>query len=151
MSKISDAYDAIVTRVQTVLSTHTRITNPYKVDENPKVLLVKGWGLAILEGSAVNQQISCHLDYRRTFQVVLTRQFYSLESDSSSKVTTEKNLMEDAFLVMEDFGADPDLGTTSVSTFKFVGDNGIEYIFNETDKFLKISLNYEARIIENLN
>jgi hypothetical protein len=150
MSKISTLYDAIVTRIEAVLPSHTRIPNPYKIDENTQVFLNQGWGLSVAEGSDVRQQISCYTDISRLFVITLTRKAYSLESSSTGKPTTEKLLLEDQFLLLKDFALDPDLGTTVVSVFRFVGDGGIEYVYTETDKYLKISSTFEGKIVENL-
>lgn len=149
MSKIADIYDAMNTRIAALLTTHTRLLNPYKVDENPSPFLKAGYGVAL--GSAENSKrmIYPKLSMRRVMTVVLTRKFYATEANVTAKASAEKQLLEDQLLVIKDFEANGALNATAFKT-EFVSDGGIEYVSTDTDQFITTQTVFSVEYLEDL-
>lgn len=151
MSIISTAYDAMITRIETVLDVatngHTRLPNPYKPEENNELFLKKGYGLAILGAENTNRFVNCKFSIQRTMQVVLTRQYFAREDDAVAKSTTEKELFEDQYLLINDFEQDISINGQTMYT-RYVTDGGIEYVQQGTDKFLMLRTDVLLEYIE---
>lgn len=137
MSDISTVYDAIITRVEAVLTSHKRLSNPYKPDENSEKVLNKGYGVRFGPGVNTNRQFN-KLSVERTFGIVLTRRVYATEQAASKKASTEKSLFEDQKLILEDIEGDPTLGTSVVVKAAYTEDSGLEFVFVEKDNFLSL-------------
>lgn len=149
MSAISDVYDALITRTTSVLTSHTRLSNPYKLDENPDILLRQGYGLAIGAGENSNREFGCRLSIRREFTLSIVRRYAATDLDASGKGTTEKQIMEDAKLLVADFEENTTL-TTGARIVKFLSDSGIQYVRSETDKFMYCELIIETEYFETI-
>ena len=71
---ITDVYNNFVTIIETALPSHKRLHNPYAVEENPEMIVRKGWGLQIDDGINSNRCISPEYYLQRNFSVVITRE-----------------------------------------------------------------------------
>ena len=149
MSQISSIYDAMHSRIVGVLTDHKRLPNPYKPIENTQLFLKKGYGVAILEGNNDNNQLSSQLGITRDFRVVITRKMYALENQGTDKATTEKNLLEDQFLVIKDFEKNTTLNSTASMT-EYVSDSGIQTVSQDKDNYLSIETVFRVQYFENL-
>lgn len=149
MSNFSTLYDAIVDRLEAVLPSHTRLPNPYKVDENTELFLRQGWGLALTSGTNPNRNLSCRISTLRSFEIIITRKFYSLESSVTNKEATEKQLIEDQLLVIIDFCNNSSL-PSALGVVNFESDSGIEYVSGEKDNFLVLRSVFGVEYFDNV-
>lgn len=151
MSIITDAYDAMLSRVETVLDTanqdYFRLPNPYKPEENNDQFLKKGYGIAIQGAANTNRFVNCKFSIGRTMQVILTRQYFAREDDAASKATTEKALFEDQYSLINDFEQDISINGQTMYT-RYVTDGGIEYVQSGTDKFLMLRTDFLLEYVE---
>ncbi len=151
MSIISTAYDAILTRIETVLDVNTngffRLSNPYKPEENNERFLVKGYGIVMGPGSNTNRTVNCKFSVERTLTVVLTQQYYAREDDAAAKAETEKALFESQYLLINDFEQDISVNGTTMYT-RWVSDGGIEYVQGTTDRFLMLRTDFALEYLE---
>ena len=152
MSTISNAYDKIITRLSTILPSHTRLTNPYAPEQNIERTLTQGYGLVMGSGERVPREIGCSNRYfvRRDFIVVLARKFFAKELNVEAKASVEKQLTEDLNLLVKDFENSVDLNENQVFDFTYVGDGGIESVFADKDNFLMIRATFRIEYHENL-
>lgn len=150
MSTISTAYDALKARLLAVLPNHSQMTNPYAPEQNSEQILRKSYGLRISTAENTNRQVSCQLSIRRTMEVVITRKYFASEMNRTAKETVEKDLMEDAFLVIKDIEKDADLGN-NVANILYQSDTGIEFVFSEDKPFFMTTLTFGLEYFENLN
>lgn len=152
MSKATDSYEALKDRIETVLPTHNRLIQPYKPEENPEDRIKKGYGIQIGPGENTNRNISCKISIKRDMIVVLTRKWFAKELDRDAKEVTEKALLEDQFLVIADFEADPTLGASgTVVNSAYVSDSGVDFIFTNKDNFIKLETTFSLEYLEDLN
>lgn len=149
MSNFSDLYDAIVTRVETVFPNHTRLPNPYKIEENNEAFLRQGWGLSMTSGTNSNRQLSCSISIQRSFTISLVRKFYAVESNVDNKVTVEKQLIEDQLLLIKDLCDNSSLDATN-SLVDFESDDGIEYVYGDKDNFLVLNSTFRVEYFDTI-
>jgi len=145
MSIISDFLDTIETRLAAVLTGHNVLSDPYQPSQNSELLLVKGQGFSIGQRTNTNRQIGCNVStIEQQTIVTLTQKHFAMEQNRAGKYTVEKELLEFAQLVIEDFETNVSLvASGQVAKFLYVGDSGIEKVFEgERDNFLMIRLNF---------
>lgn len=151
MSEVSTVYDALITRIEAVLTGHYRLSNAYKIEENPSTFLRIGYAVGI--GAATNSlrptaSNGC-ISIERTFPVTITRRYAALETNAAAKATTEKQILEDVLLLVKDFQSNTSL-TNGNRVVKFVSDNGINYVETDTDKFMYTTADISIEYFENL-
>lgn len=150
MSKPVDIYDHLITRLGAVLSTHARLPNPYKPDENAEAFLVKGYGLKIGPGTNTQRTMTCGKIFEeRNFTIVLSRKYFAREDDAANKAVAERELMNDSWLVKNEIEKDPTLGGKSANAY-FVSDTGTNYVFSDKDRFLLNELTVSIEYVESL-
>jgi hypothetical protein len=148
-TNITTAYNAMITRLAAVLTSHKRLTNPYNLSDNTHQFLTIGYGLAIGPAENTRRILGCLITQRRELQVVITRKYFATQFDVSGKSTTEKQILEDLFLVVKDFEKSTNLNDTNLTT-QYVSDSGIEFVDGDGGPFLAIratfSLDYQEDI-----
>lgn len=148
MSKVSSIYDAIVTRVGTVLPNHRRLPNPYQIESNTEPSLKQGWGIQIGPGNNPELLVSCQRSIDRDFVIVITRKFYGSDLNILDKASTEKDLMEDSILVINDFEKHPLIQDYAAKAI-WSSDQGIQFVFVPDKPFFKIEMTMTVTYFEN--
>jgi hypothetical protein len=140
-TEVTSIYDALVTVIgTTLLPNHKRLSNPYDLAQNNDQILERGWGLAVRAGTNTNRQIGAKLSVSRDFDISLTRKFFAREFDAVKKASTEKDLLEDMQLIIDNMEENSALdGGTYV--VKYIGDSGIFNVRDSQDNFLAITVN----------
>ena len=149
MGNFSTLYDAIVTRIETVLPSHTRLPNPYKINENAEPFLRQGWGIALGGANNTNRELACRMSIARTFDVSIVRKFYSVEGSVDNKETVEKQLVEDQILLIKDF-CDNTALPNSFGIVNYDSDGGIEYVSGERDNYLVLRTSFNVEYFESI-
>jgi hypothetical protein len=150
MSIISTAYDAMIARLGTLYpsgSGWVRLPNPYKPEENNELYLKQGYGIALGSGENTNRVVNCKFSINRTMTIVITRKFYAREDDASAKATTEKQLFEDQYELINDLEQDFTVNDSTMYT-RYISDGGIEYISGEKDNFLMLRTEFSVEYLE---
>lgn len=152
MSKVSDVYDALVTRVSAVLPTHKRLSDPNFPEANPEKDLVKGWGIAFGPGENTAGTLTNIMSVRRQFVIIVSRKVQKRDTDAVGRATVEKQLFEDQKLIIADVEGEPTLGNSdAVCVANYTSDGGIEFVHADKDNFLKLETVIEIEYREDLN
>lgn len=145
-TQITAVYDALVSAIETVLPNHKRLTNPYDLTYNSEYLLDQGFGVAI--GPATNAELKvCDINTTREFVVSITRKFYATDHDADAKASSEKALLEDFFLVINQVEQNTSLNDND--TVGYVSDSGIIKVFDESDNFIAVQGNFSVTYFDN--
>lgn len=151
MSLISDGFDALILRVETVLdaatNNYTRLPNPYNVEDNTEIKLRKGYGVALQAAENTNRQVNCKFSVSRTMEVVLTRLYTGYEENAVEKASTEKLLLEDQYKIINDLEQDVTINGTTMYT-RWETDGGLEYVSGETGRFLMLKTQFSLEYLE---
>lgn len=140
MSNGGDIFDALVTRITALLPGHRRMPDPYQPEENDDNFLVKSWGLAI-GPTVVNTErfTSSVRSQALSFQLKISRQFFAKNHDVTKKAETEKDLLDDMEIFLDDVHKN-NLGLTD-TVAKVVGCDGVQSVKVERSDFRMITVN----------
>jgi hypothetical protein len=151
MSLISLGYDALIARVETVLSTtlngYQRIPNAYNVEDNAEPILRKGYGVALLAAENSQRLVNCKFSVSRTMEIVLTRLYTGKVEDAPGKGSLEKLLFEDQYAIINDLEQDISINGSSMYT-RYVSDSGIEFVSGGTGRFFMLKTQFSLEYLE---
>jgi hypothetical protein len=148
MSKASDIHQHYLDRLAAVLpSGYSRLSNPYKAEENADILLKQGYGVTIGKATNVAQTSKPKVLIRREFGIVLTRQYIARDDDGATKAEMEKQLIEDAALIQADLHEKFSQAGLFVLS-KWLGDSGVQYVATSTERFLKTEIEFQVDYFE---
>lgn len=150
MSNISTVYDAMITRIETLLPTYKRLTNPYKISENNERFLDIGYAVALGPATRGTGYVNSKVRVHRDFTVSLTRKYYAKETDVAAKATTEKQLFEDQILLIKDFEKDPTINSSGANLVAYESDGGIEHVFSNKDQYLLLRSTFTVDYLETI-
>lgn len=149
-TKIETIYDAIVDLIEGELTTHTRIPNPYVLDENDFLRLTNGFAVAIGAGVDTSRSVGCIITWERAFTISLVRRIVTTQSNITQRETIEKDILVDHDLIRKAIYLDNTL-SGNVMKATIVDDGGVNFIDGERLKFLAIDLNLLVEYQENPN
>lgn len=149
MSKISNIYDGLVSQMETTLSSHTRIPNPYDLTQNNEQFLTLGWGIAIEDAERTDRSMCNKIWIRRTFLIKITRLVATLEMAVDERVTAEKALLEDLKSVYNDLYSE-NLSIADANLIEVIPDDGVEFIKGDKFDFVSATVTVTAEYNETL-
>lgn len=149
MSRISDIHDQMISTIESTLTGYMRLPNPYEPSENTSLYLRRGFAVGF--GSATNtERMICEkVTIGRTMTVVLINEILTTETNSASRGSFEKLLMEDVFTLIKTFENDVDLSGTT-TRIKYSNDSGIQYVESESERYILVEINFSLEYFENL-
>lgn len=148
MSTITTATDNMVARILTVLTTHRRLPNPYRLEENSEQILKKGFGITLLSAVNTEREMGCSRWFlQRDVGIIVTREALVRELDFDGKFDVEQAILEDAYALQNSFESYRNLNLTAVVDFKFTGDGGL-FNFVEKKSIFALQLNYSLEYYE---
>lgn len=149
MSKISGIYDAFQARIAVILPAHARLSNPYDIVENPESYLKKGVGLALGPARKAGKLFAgCKQMLYRDFVVSITREVIAREIDGARKAETEKQILEDLYLLIQDFEKTPSVN--ELGTAQYESDTGIVTVIKDGDALMLVSATFSVLYVETL-
>ena len=151
MSKVSTIYDQLIgTTIPTLLPNHTRVPNPYSLEDNSDNFLRQGWGLKIGTSTPAESEFKS-FNNERTFTIVLTREIIRLDSDSETIDTAVKLLLEDVFELQKRL-LNPDQITieSDVELIDISNVSGVEFVQGDKFNFAAMEADFLINIRENL-
>lgn len=147
MSKISTTYDLLVALIEDELPGYRRLPNPYELFDNPAVILKKSYGIRINDGENTQRFVGCLTTWRRSIDIIVTKQVVNTESDAVGRASIEKELLEAHYLLLKRIEGDPSLGSTDILC-KVSVDGGIEYLAEQDSKYLAMVINLDVEYQE---
>jgi hypothetical protein len=128
VSQVTTIFNAMVALCSTELGgTYRRLANAYSPAANSETALAKGYGVTLGPAQNTNRYLGSLATMSREFGVVLTKHVVANEGDATGLATLEKNLMEDALLIVKAIEEDASLGGTAEKA-AFVSDDGIGFV-----------------------
>ena len=136
---VADIYDAIISKIETVLPTFQRVPNPYSLDENTAILLRKAFGLAIGPGTNTERYVGCLATWSRDYTIGLIHQVVNTENDTLGRAMIEKDIIDAHRGLLLAFEQDSTLGAKCIKAV-ISSDAGIDYIQGAQSKYLALEL-----------
>lgn len=139
MTILSEFCDEIKTRLETLLPNHQVMTNVSSISRNTEGVLKLGQGFHLGSAQNTNIEIGRQLSIARQITVIISQQHMATEFNRDQKFSVEKELLEYEQLIIDDFETNVALlASNQVAKFVYVGDSGIENVFEDRDDFVMI-------------
>lgn len=151
MSKVSEIFDSLVTRVSAVLPSYTHMPDAYSLKSNANIDLFKGFAVGI--GPTVpagTQEGFCDKYMFDTIYFVTVSNDYNIITNTDSRNADEKSITEDLYLVTKDLLKNFRLGGLTVD-ISFNDTSGPSYLNEDEKRFLISAASYRVRYQENLS
>lgn len=148
-TKISAIHDALVSRIQTNLSSYLQLPNPYIIEENPSSYLKLGFAVAIGQGERTDRVIGCQVSWKRTFIVTLTNFVTATDSNTTVRETLTKGILEDHFTLLKQFEKAASLSGNAIDAI-LVADSGIKFLVIEGTPYYIVEIELEVEYLEDL-
>jgi hypothetical protein len=149
MTKIATLHDAIVTKIATNLSTYTQLPNPYAIEDNPRTLMIKGFGVSVGSGIRTDRLIGCQVSWERSFLITLINYVVTTDSNTTRRETISKALLEDHYTLLTQFEIDGGLSGTAIDGV-ISQDGGIEFIEIDSRPYFLCEMELTVEYIEDL-
>lgn len=152
MSKVSTAYDNLITRLAAVFTSGSgwlQIPNGYDIPANADGFLRQGYGLAIGAGVNAKREVGGHYHVDRKFTVSISREVFKLDGDASGYGSVAKSLFEDLKLVISDFETNQTLNSGQIFC-SYESDSGIQAVQGDGFAFMYLSAEFSVILIEDL-
>lgn len=152
MSAVSTAYDALVTRVDAVLTSGAgwnKIPNAYNIENNPEIYLKQGYAIGLGSGLNTKRLLSKTVSISREFIVTITRTVDQLDLEVSGRQSIEKQLMEDLKLLIADLEGNSSLNEGQIFC-SYEGDEGIDSVDGETFEFMAVRARFSIEYFETI-
>lgn len=148
MSKVSDVFDNMLSRLVTVLGAGwNELPNAYEVVDNPENILTLGYGLAYGPGQNFKKSLGSQLSMKRELVVLLSRKVDATDLDPTSLQTVAKQLLEDLHTVVAEFEKNTSINTGQiVATFE--SDTGVQFLGTGTGRFVYVQGTFSATYFE---
>ena len=139
MTIATDSYLRFIEVIRETFPANERfeLTNPYVLDANAEALTKTGWGVAALPINNLRRLASCAYSLSREIEVSLTNLVVSTDRDNSARQAIEAKLFEDQLKLIKAIDEDGTLNDLLAKN-DFLGDNGIEFVFNEKNNYVAL-------------
>lgn len=141
--KISNAYDAILSKLKALFPSKKLIPYSYDLENaNNWMFLDDGYGIAI--GSESFEQLDfCRLTTQREISIILTRDVWRTSGDVEIIHEEIKKLLEDASTVQQEFYSYSELEKPEdILKIDVLGSGEIEEVVGDKTRFLSIRINF---------
>ena len=147
MSKISQIHAALLARLDAVLPSYRRLTNPYDIEDNNELYLTKGYGVAVGPGLRTDRLVSCQKSWERSFDVILTNQITTTDHNILANDTIQKSILEDHFAVFSDLEKETTLSALTIRS-QVEADDGLEFVDLETARYYAMQITILTEYLE---
>ena len=149
MSKISTAYDTVLSILDTLYPTKTILFNPYSLSDNPNHIIKDGYGIRKVDTSGITSEM-CNYTDSHGFEFVLTREIVRLEPQTEKLDATVKAMLEDMVSFRQRFFNPNLLGIAGTVQDVTLGTaSAIDTFIAGKNKFISMSIGFTLQINEN--
>ena len=150
-TKITTILDTLRTKLAAAFPTRSEIPNPYSLIDNNENFLENGIGVAIRQGAQSGNVLFNNNIDARIFSIVFTNKIYRIDSDSDPIKTIEKTLLEDQVTLRKLMLKNDQLSIDeSIFKIDYIGDSGINFIFDDDFSFLNLEINFTIESMEGI-
>lgn len=127
-TKITDIFNGLVTFMGATLPSHARLNDPYVIENNPEMLVRKGWGIQVDSGTNTQRFTCPQYTLSRTFTLVVVRECPAKDSDPARRETAKLEILEDLHTLIGAALIDVTLNGLALD-FKYVSDSGFQDVY----------------------
>ena len=138
-------HDEIYTTIVTHFPTKTELLNPYDITDNNDLFLKNGFGVEIGPSNLSDVFSRQIRQFRRDVSISFTKRVLSSDQKTSIRKVAEKSLVSDELTLIAALK-----NNISSEYVEFVSDEGIEYIFDEKESFIRLRCSFIINYVENV-
>lgn len=130
-------YDRIFVALEAAFPDRKELINPYIITDNNNLYLKSGYGVELgpmAKSEAFNR---VQRQFQRNVSISLTEKIASTDKDTLVRRSKEKELISDQLTLITTLK-----NNISSDWVEFVSDEGIEYIFDERDNYIRLRANF---------
>lgn len=136
-------YNQIFTAIEAALPDRVELINPYNIIDNNNLYLKSGYGVE-LGSMAVSEAFArVQRQFQRVVSISLTEKIVSTDKDTSIRRSKENKLVSDQLTLITALK-----NSISSDYVEFISDEGIEYIFDERDNYIRLRTNFNINYNE---
>lgn len=136
-------YNQIFTAIEAALPDRVELINPYNIIDNNNLYLKSGYGVE-LGSMAVSEAFArVQRQFQRVVSISLTEKIVSTDKDTSIRRSKENKLVSDQLTLITTLK-----NSISSDYVEFISDEGIEYIFDERDNYIRLRTNFNINYNE---
>ena len=150
MTKISTIHDTIIAKLITVFPAKTRLPNAYSLPDNADQFVKNGYGLKYNGSDRIDFEF-CKRRESANFSVVLTNQFFHLETKETAFDDPTKTILEDAETFKAEFYKVQNLGDSNIISVDVTTTSGLANLTGDKYNFLTIEINFKVDYFESIN
>lgn len=150
MSKISTAYDDIISELDTLFPNKTRLFNSYSITDNPVHIVRDGYGLRYLGANLSGDSEYCKsFNDEHLFEVVFTYEYVRTEQQLTPFDDGNKDLMESAFITRQRLYRPDKLGDAlNIEDVVIGSTTGIVEFLVGKNRFISLTVSFTIKIKE---
>lgn len=144
---ITTVYDALAAFVLETLPAYKKLANPYKHEDNPSVILKKGFGIKIKSGTNSKRFVGQLHSTKRTFTVILTCEMLTTEGNSAQWRAAELGIMEDAQALICAIHTSSTVAEATTNA-EWTEDSGIDFVDGDRCRYLTTEIGFAIEYVE---
>lgn len=151
MSKITDITESLHTLVAAALPAYQLIPEAIDIADNSELYMENGYTILIADTDPNQATTKSILQQNRVFGVSLVNQVYTTEHNAEGIKDSKISLMEDGFTIVKDLHLTNDTIEGNAIDCNFLGDDGIDFLEGDRNKFYLLTLIFEIKYRESLS
>lgn len=151
MSKITDVYSAVISEIETLFPSKTRLHNAYNLEENPEIVRKDSWGLRVETATREDTEF-CNLSLNRQFTIVFLRHFISLAGKEDGFDAVTVSILEDQQDLSNVLYSPSELGEQAIiDRIEISNISGIQELATGEKRYLYGEITFNILISELIN
>ena len=146
MSNVTDSYNAIVAKAESLFAGKTRLHNPYELSDNPEIIMRDAWGLKVNPGERVNIEF-CNLSVSREYIFILVRQFATVGNKENAFDSVTVGLLEDQQTFLNNLWSQTELSIPdTIDEIQITNIGGIDFMQADQKKYLFTEITFTITV-----
>jgi len=150
MSKITDITNELHTVTAATLSDYILIPEAIDLVDNSSLYFEKGYTILISDTDPLQVTTKSILQQTRVFGISLVNQVNTTEHNAAGIQAAKLALMEDGFTILKELHYTNDTISGNAIDTNFVGDDGINFLEGDRNRFYLLTLIFEIKYRESL-
>lgn len=151
MSSITTIYNALIDELEALFPLKNRMHNPYNLDNNPDICKKDSWGLRVGDAEHVVNEF-CTLSLKRTFTIVVMKNFVTLSSKEDGFDAVSVSLLEDQQSICQSLYSPAEIGQGStIDIIDITSISGVQEMVSDEKKYLFSEVTFNITISEQIS
>jgi hypothetical protein len=147
---ISGIHDDLYSMMASLFPSKKVLADSLNLYNNDEIFLADGFAIYIGPANNTKREVACRLSVSRQIVISLTKAPFAGHKDIDKLKATEKALLEELHIVINDFSKNDSYATLRGVKRDYLSDGGIIRAFGESRSILSIQASFNVEYFENL-